>query len=821
MPKNIDAPARGLFIIPNYLLTFSKLYDILRCMADFKTVKNLIDPHKEPDKQFFSDLLDGEKQQAYEDGHIAAVMRMLKALYLSRLRLKIIRLKEEREELKKAPDYDAEKYRRVLELNAEIARLNKKTEEYKPFFDEPYFARMDVTDEKEGYNSYYIGKHGDEGLEIVDWRAPLAQKYYQKSRTSFSINDYDYKLILRRALRTGKGKVLDMKNEYLNLSDYLTKEEIGGRDEALVFDPFLKEILRTRKEKQEICDIIETIQEKQFEIITLPEDDRFILQGVAGSGKTMILLHRLSYIMYNNESVRPTDVLVITPSDSFNAFIDELSQVLELQKVKTSTLERYFINLLKSTGLELESKINFSAPVSEGYLSYIYSPAFVKDVDSKLAKIFDGVYGMFAADDCRGVIGEVSEICKEQTEEYEKLKNAGLRVRRCVLGEIKEKPDGGLYYTKQFRYMFNCVLDIREFLSLVFTDERMKGHAYFYSQLLSFYKSVKFLRRYSNKICQTAIEDLTRLFESVEKEIADLKRYKMKIGTQEVLTYADGIEKREQLKNEISAAICAVERILNGFSVFYDFADVLRGETYFTAIGKCENAADILRFFYKETVRKAKQKYGVPLKPLIKSDPFSMCLILTRLGFNLSPKYSFIFVDEAQDVSPAEYEVLKAVNDRAVFNIFGDLKQNITPWRGIKKWEEIGYKLYNLNLNYRNTDKIVNFVSQNLGIDMHPIGFEGTDVERISPRAVTGWLNEKNGLKAVICTGQSLSAYSKKIYNVIGETGKISKTKINLMTVYESKGLEFTAVAVADADMTVNEKYIAYTRALKNLAIIT
>ncbi|MDE7214897.1 MAG: hypothetical protein K2N68_03580, partial [Clostridia bacterium] len=103
-------------------------------------------------------------------------------------------------------------------------------------------------------------------------------------------------------------------------------------------------------------------------------------------------------IMYINECVRATDVLVITPSDSFNAFIDELSQVLELQKVKTSTLERYFINLLKSTGLEVESKINFSAPVPESYLSYIYSPAFVKDVEAKLSKIFDGVYGMFAAD---------------------------------------------------------------------------------------------------------------------------------------------------------------------------------------------------------------------------------------------------------------------------------------------------------------------------------------------------------------------------------------------------------------------------------------
>lgn len=789
-------------------------------MADFKTVKNLIEPHKEPDKQFFSDLLDSEKQQAYEDEHITAVMSMLKALYISRLRLKIARLKTERDELKKPPDYDAEKYRKVLEINAEIMRLNKKTEEYKPFFDEPYFARMDVTDDKEGYNSYYIGKHGDEGLEIVDWRAPLAQKYYQKSRTSFSINDYDYKLILRRALRTGKGKVLDMKNEYLNLSGYLSKEEIAGRDEALVFDPFLKEILRTRKEKQEICDIIETIQEKQFEIITLPEADRFILQGIAGSGKTMILLHRLSYIMYNNESVRPTDVLVITPSDSFNAFIDELSAVLELQKVKTSTLERYFINLLKNAGINLDGKTDFNAPVPEEYLGYIYSPSFVKETDAKLSKVFDGVYGMFASHDCRGVIDEILTVCKMQTEEYEKLKNAGLRVRRCVLGEIKEKPDGGLYYTKQFRYMFNCVLDLNEFLSLVISDARMKGYAYFYRQILSFYKSVKFLRRYSNKICRTAIEDLTKLSESVEKEISDLKRYKMKIGASEVLTYADGIEKREQLKNEISAAIFAVERILNGFIVFYDFADVLRGETYFTAIGKCENTADILRFFYKETVRKAKQKYGVPLKPLIKSDPFSMCLLLTRLGFNLSPKYSFIFVDEAQDVSPAEYEVIKTVNDRAVFNIFGDLKQNITPWRGIKNWEEIGYKLYNLKLNYRNTDKIVNFVSQNLGIDMQSIGFDGAEVERLAARSVTGWLTGKNGLKAIICTEQSLSAYSKKSYNVLRESGKISKTKINLMTVYESKGLEFTAVAVADSDMTVNEKYIAYTRALKNLAII-
>lgn len=789
-------------------------------MADLKTLKNLIDPHKEPDKRFFLDLLDGEKQLSLEDEHVRAVMLMLKALYISKLKVKITALREERNRIKAEPDYTAEKYKRVLELNCEITRLKQKTGAYKPFFEEPYFARMDLVDDKEGYNSYYIGKHGDEGLEIVDWRAPLAQKYYQKSRTAFSINQYNYKLILRRALRTKSGKVLDVKNEYLNLSDYLSKEEIGGRDEALVFDPFLKEILRTRKEKQEICDIIETIQEKQFEIITLPEADRFILQGVAGSGKTMIMLHRLSYIMYNNESVRPTDVLVITPSDSFNAFIDELSAVLELEKVKTSTLDSYFIKLLNSVGVDIAGRVDYSFTADEKYLNYIYSSAFAEEVDKKLLKIFDGVYGMFAAKDCRDVIEEVVANCAAQTEEYEKLKNASLRVRRCVLGEIKEKPDGGLYYTKQFRYMFNCVLDVREFLQLVFTDPRMKGYAYFYRQLLSFYKSVRYLRRYSNKICLAAREDLTQLLSSVEKEISDLKRYKIKIGGKEVLTYAEGIEKREQLKTEIASAISRVEAILNGFLVFYDFADVLRGENDLATIGKCENTADILRFFNREIIKKAKQRFGVQTKPLIKSDPFALCLILTKLGFNLSPKYSFIFVDEAQDISPAEYSVLLAVNDRAVFNIFGDLKQNITPYRGIKDWNELGYKLYNLSLNYRNTNQIVEYVSQNLGINMRSIGFEGCPVEEISKRSVTGWLSEKNGLKALICAEQSFEAYKRKGYNILRETGKISKTKINFMTVYESKGLEFTAVAVADEGMTANEKYISCTRALKELALI-
>ena len=257
-------------------------------MTEIEKILNFISPHKQTDKAFFMQLLDADKQRAYEDEHIRAVMLALKVLYINKLKYRVNDCRRERERLNSS-EHTAENLRKVLELNAEISRLNVRLQSFKPFFDEPYFARMDLEDNIEGYNSYYIGKRGDERLEIVDWRAPLARRYYQKSKTSFKINDYDYKLILRRALRTAGGKVLDMKNEYLSVKDYLSTEEIGGRDEAIIFDPFLKEILDSRKEKQEICDIIETIQEKQYEIITLPEDAEFIVQGVAGSGKTICL----------------------------------------------------------------------------------------------------------------------------------------------------------------------------------------------------------------------------------------------------------------------------------------------------------------------------------------------------------------------------------------------------------------------------------------------------------------------------------------------------------------------------------------------------
>ena len=180
----------------------------------------LIAPKKAGDHDWFLSLLDDEKQREYEDEHMEVVMQMLRLVRIRPHKNAIRAAKAEIARMEKEERDNAETYRKIKGLLAEIEEENEKVETYHPFFEEPYFARMDLIDNKEGYNSYYIGKKGDIKLEILDWRTPVARRYYQKSCSSFTFNEYEYKTILRRAIRTKSGKVLDFKNEYLSLKDF-------------------------------------------------------------------------------------------------------------------------------------------------------------------------------------------------------------------------------------------------------------------------------------------------------------------------------------------------------------------------------------------------------------------------------------------------------------------------------------------------------------------------------------------------------------------------------------------------------------------------
>ncbi len=788
----------------------------------YEKLIRLVEPKKNGDHEWFLSLLDDEKQIAYEQEHIDAVMQMLRIAHIRIHKNAIKQMENEIAELEKDKYNAAENYRKIQGILSEIEHRKAKIEEYRPFFNEPYFARMDLVDNIEGYNSYYIGKKGDVKLEIVDWRAPLARRYYQKSCSSFSINEYEYKTVLRRAIRAQNGKVLDFKNEYLSLKDYLSPEEIADRDEENVLDPYLREIIKTRKEETAVRDIIETIQEKQYEIITCPEKTNFVLQGCAGSGKTMVMLHRLSYLMYNNEEIRPRDVLVITPSQSFNAFIEELAQILELERVRTLTAFEYFLQVLKNEKIEIEQKIDFSQNESVEYLQYVYSPKFVADVEKKLSKAYNDLYGLFTGEECKEYIERIRSECKEQLLAYEGVKNASMRVRRAVLGEIKERKEGGLYYTRAFRELMNCILDIEDFLSGTLKSENAKSPDYFYRQLTSFYKSATFIAKNTDKIVQEGLDSLAEQKLSLEKEISDLKRFKQNIGGVEVYIYADRIARRQELLQECEKVAEKVRFIGEKTTAFSEFYLYLRGEKEFCEIGAGNGFVDVVRYFYRQTVKKYKQKYGLLSKSMYRSDAYALCVLCSCLTDRLSPVYSYLFIDEAQDISDCEYKLFQKINKKAAFNVFGDIAQNVTPWRGVKNWSDTfnGFENYTLNQNYRNTNQIVQFVANTLQVDMQSIGFDGDEILSLSPRGLSAFFKNKKGLRAIICTKENKALYMKKSYNDLGAKGKVSRSKINIMSVYESKGLEFSAVAVIPDGMSNAEKYIAFTRALKTLAIV-
>ena len=184
----------------------------MKTKLSYEKMTEYLEPKKSGDHAWFLSLLDDDKQREYEEARLNAVMQMLRIARIRPHKKRIQALREEITELERE-GVTAENYRKIRGLLAEIELEEEKIQTFRPFFNEPYFARMDLVDDKEGYNSYYIGKKGDIRLEILDWRTPVARRYYQKSCSSFTFNDYEYKTILRRAIRTANGKVLDYKNE--------------------------------------------------------------------------------------------------------------------------------------------------------------------------------------------------------------------------------------------------------------------------------------------------------------------------------------------------------------------------------------------------------------------------------------------------------------------------------------------------------------------------------------------------------------------------------------------------------------------------------
>ncbi len=241
------------------------------------------------------------------------------------------------------------------DYNAQIVKiLNNQIDEFEKYikmFNQPYFGSMELNMNNRGYK-LYIGRSGYSNSQgknlIVDWRAPISSSFYSPdNNTDININGVDVKVKVDKKsyFEIARGSILSI---------YTPK---SGNKSA---DLFLENELN-KKVSSKLSDIITTIQDKQNQIIRYPIDKPMIIQGVAGSGKSTILFHRLAYLVYNyKDKFKSDNSLLIVPNNIFKKYTQDIIPSLGLIGLKVDTLlsfYREYMHLPKNFIMESNSEM--------------------------------------------------------------------------------------------------------------------------------------------------------------------------------------------------------------------------------------------------------------------------------------------------------------------------------------------------------------------------------------------------------------------------------------------------------------------------------
>ena len=205
----------------------------------------------------------------------------------------------------------------------------------------PYFGRFDFRrQDRNETGAYYIGIHDftDEDTQtswVYDWRAPVSSLFYD-----FETGPAHYDapsgripgdLVLKRQFRIRDGAMDFMLDVSVNIVDDVLQDELS------------------RASDEGMKNIVATIQRDQNAIIRDAEAQTLIIQGVAGSGKTSIALHRIAFLLYRfKDTISSSDILIISPNRVFADYIGNVLPELGEETVPEIGMETLATQLLGS-----------------------------------------------------------------------------------------------------------------------------------------------------------------------------------------------------------------------------------------------------------------------------------------------------------------------------------------------------------------------------------------------------------------------------------------------------------------------------------------
>lgn len=205
----------------------------------------------------------------------------------------------------------------------------------------PYFGRIDFLEKKENSKVVptYIGIHTFYDPEsratlIHDWRAPVSSMFYdhELGEAGYRSPSGEIKgeISLKRQYRIRGGKMEFMIESALTVHDDILQKELSSNAD------------------DKMKNIVATIQREQNRIIRNEDIRTLIIQGVAGSGKTSIALHRIAYLLYTfRDSISSKDILIVSPNKVFSDYISNVLPELGEETVPETSMEQILSGVLE------------------------------------------------------------------------------------------------------------------------------------------------------------------------------------------------------------------------------------------------------------------------------------------------------------------------------------------------------------------------------------------------------------------------------------------------------------------------------------------
>ncbi|ETT87323.1 RNA polymerase recycling motor HelD [Viridibacillus sp. FSL R5-0477] len=650
----------------------------------------------------------------------------------------------------------------------------------------PYFARIHFQKEGEPAEKLYIGKTSLFDREtqepiIVDWRSPVANVYYdgRLGDLTYKVHDEEYNghLFSKRQYKIEEGKLLDVQDIDLTTNDELLQDALAGKADV------------------RLTEIVSTIQAEQNDVIRAHLKQPILVQGAAGSGKTTIALHRISYFLYTmGEHFNAKELMILAPNQLFIDYIGDVLPELGVDQICQTTYSDYVqhatdIKLkIQNPNEQLEKLVSEDTTDEtvlwltkmKGSLEYRdVMDRYLKRIESQIADQFEDVY----------------------IEKYRIL--TGSHLRKLFLKDFAYMPiEKRIERIKAVLQNYVRQKKKQILLSLNKRYDEMLDKALFGIQDAAKRKQTvtKWIDERDVRI--PAVEKMAK--STCSSYMKRFKKHKIKSLYREFLTNYD-------LQRELSPKWSEEEHA--------QFFNAHIKETW--------ALEDLAAIFY--------------LHAKIK-------------GVNEEWKMRVVFIDEVQDYSLFQLAALKEGLETDMFTMVGDLAQGIHSYRSLTDWTPVRelfpratYKT--LQKSYRTTIEIMavaNEILSKMGEDLplvEPVvrhGDEPTFHEMgiIDPTAIED-IHQQIRAKghrsiALICkTSDEAMDYTKVLQNAgvmaqtLSESSEIDQGALLVIPSHLAKGLEFDAVIVTAIekpfrDTALDRKllYVAVTRAMHELHLV-